>query len=156
MTTISLRAVLLGGVAAMSGIVAVPAFAQGSDAIEQQRSGVTDIVVTARRREENLQDTPVSVTAVNSAIIEERGIENFVDISKITPNVKIHDTPGGIGAASATATTSSATTRRSASISTAFPSAVSRPRRWTSSSRTRCRCCAARRARCSAKMLRPA
>ncbi|MCB2064273.1 MAG: TonB-dependent receptor, partial [Novosphingobium sp.] len=98
MTTISLRAVLLGGVAAMSGIVAVPAFAQGSDAIEQQRSGVTDIVVTARRREENLQDTPVSVTAVNSAIIEERGIENFVDISKITPNVKIHDTPGGIGA----------------------------------------------------------
>jgi len=100
MATKSLRASLLGSAAILSGIIAVPAYAQGSEEIEGQRSGVGDIVVTARRREENLQDTPVSVTAVNSALIEERGIENFVDISKITPNLKVHDTPGGLGAVS--------------------------------------------------------
>lgn len=99
MASKSLRASLLGSAALLSGILAVPAFAQDSSEIEGQRSGIADIVVTARRREESIQDTPVSVTAVNSAIIEARGIENFTDLSKITPNVKIHDTPGGIGAA---------------------------------------------------------
>ena len=99
MASKSLRVSLLGSAAVLSGVFAVPAFAQDSSEIEGQRSGIADIVVTARRREESIQDTPVSVTAVNAAIIEERGIENFVDLSKITPNVKIHDTPGGIGAA---------------------------------------------------------
>jgi iron complex outermembrane receptor protein len=98
MASRSLRATLLGSAALFSGMIVAPAHAQGSDEIEQ-RSALGDIVVTARRREENLQDTPVSITAVNAAIIEERGIESFVDLAKITPNVKIHDTPGGIGAA---------------------------------------------------------
>jgi iron complex outermembrane receptor protein len=100
MAAFSSRAILLGSAAVLSGFAALPAYAQDTaEEIEGQRSGIADIVVTARRREENLQDTPVSVTAVNAAIIEERGIENFVDLAKITPNVKIHDTPGGIGAA---------------------------------------------------------
>lgn len=99
MASQSLRASLLGSAAIFSSVLAVPAYGQDSSEVEVQRSGIADIVVTARRREESIQDTPVSVTAVNSAIIEERGIENFVDLAKITPNVKIHDTPGGIGAA---------------------------------------------------------
>jgi iron complex outermembrane receptor protein len=100
MASKTIRVSLLCSAALLSGILAVPAFAQAADEeVEGQRSGIADIVVTARRREESIQDTPVSVTAVNAAIIEERGIENFVDLAKITPNVKIHDTPGGIGAA---------------------------------------------------------
>jgi len=90
---------LLFAATALSSLVVTPVFAQDSAEIEQQRGGLSDIVVTARRREENLQDTPVSVTAVNAEIIEERGIENFVDLAKIVPNVKIHDNPGGIGGA---------------------------------------------------------
>ena len=65
----TIRASLLGSAAILSGMLALPAYAQGSEEIEGQRSGVGDIVVTARRREENLQDTPVSVTTVNSALI---------------------------------------------------------------------------------------
>jgi iron complex outermembrane receptor protein len=100
MASNSFRAGLLGSAAVLTSFLALPAYAQEtSSEIEGQRSSIGDIVVTARRREESIQDTPVSVTAVNSAIIEERGIENFVDLAKITPNVKIHDTPGGIGAA---------------------------------------------------------
>ncbi len=98
MTSISLRATLLGGVAAMSATIAAPALAQGSDEIQQQRSGISEIVVTARKREESLQDTPIAVTAVTSETLEARGIENFTDISRIAPNLKVHDTPGGIGA----------------------------------------------------------
>jgi iron complex outermembrane recepter protein len=92
---------MLFGATALTSLTAAPApaLAQGAAEAEEDRGGIADIVVTARRREENLQDTPVSVTAVNAAIIEQRGIENFVDLAKITPNVKIHDTPGGIGAA---------------------------------------------------------
>jgi iron complex outermembrane recepter protein len=99
MTTRSLRSAFLFGATALTSLTVTPVFAQDSSEIEQQRGGLGDIVVTARRREESLQDTPVSVTAVNSEIIEARGIANFVDLAKITPNVKIHDTPGGIGAA---------------------------------------------------------
>jgi iron complex outermembrane receptor protein len=94
-----IRATLLSSAAMLSGFAVTPAFAQDAAEEISQRSGLTDIVVTARRREENLQDTPVSVTAVNAEIIEERGIENFVDLAKIVPNVKIHDNPGGIGGA---------------------------------------------------------
>jgi iron complex outermembrane recepter protein len=97
--TSKIRSSLLFTATALSSLVVTPVFAQDSAGIEQQRSGLGDIVVTARRRDENLQDTPVSVTAVNAEIIEQRGIVNFTDLAKMVPNMKIHDNPGAIGGA---------------------------------------------------------
>ena len=47
-------------------LTAAPAIAQdGGDATAQENEGVGTIIVTAQRREENIQDVPISVTAVS-------------------------------------------------------------------------------------------
>lgn len=47
-------------------------------------SVVEEVVVTARKVEEGLQDTPVAVTAISAAQMEELGVVSLADISKMT------------------------------------------------------------------------
>lgn len=60
--------------------------AQGSGA---DAFAIEEIVVTARRREESLQDTPIAVTAYSEDEMDLRGHLNITDISQSTPNVNI-------------------------------------------------------------------
>ena len=46
-----------------------------------------EIIVTARRREESLMDTPVSITAFTNADLEARQIINAADIDQAVPNM---------------------------------------------------------------------
>ena len=48
--------------------------------------GLEEVVVTARYRQENLQTTPVAITAVTAEEIESRGFVNTSDIAFTTPN----------------------------------------------------------------------
>lgn len=50
-----------------------------------------EIVVTAQKREESLQDTPVAVSAFTATAIENKGIENISEVADFTPNL-IFDT----------------------------------------------------------------
>ena len=50
---------------------------------------IEEIVVTARRREESLQDTPIAVTAYSEDEMDLRGHLSITDISQATPNVNI-------------------------------------------------------------------
>jgi len=49
---------------------------------------IEEITVTARRREEGLQDVPLSVTAFSTADIERRGISNIADIARLTSSLE--------------------------------------------------------------------
>lgn len=49
--------------------------------------GIEEIVVTARRREESLQDTPISITAVTADALVERDITSIQRIDNIAPNM---------------------------------------------------------------------
>jgi len=60
--------------------------AQGSD---DGVFALEEVVVTARRREENLQQVPVSVANFSGAELEARSIQNIQDINVLTPNVTI-------------------------------------------------------------------
>ena len=51
--------------------------------------GLEDIVVTARRVEENLQRVPVVVTTLNAGAIERRNITAVNDIQFSVPNLQI-------------------------------------------------------------------
>jgi iron complex outermembrane receptor protein len=84
-------------VASLLAAYAAPAAAQSQDAgpASAGATGLEEVVVTARRRAENLQDTPVSVTALNAATFERRNLDNLSDISRATPNL-IFDT-GSMG-----------------------------------------------------------
>lgn len=46
-----------------------------------------EIVVTAQRREESLQDTPVAVSAFTASAIQDKGLEDISEVADFTPNL---------------------------------------------------------------------
>lgn len=65
----------------------------GHPAIAQQGSGIEDIVVTAQKREESLQKTPISAAAFTGAALESRGIANLTDLQAQVPNLQLTPHP---------------------------------------------------------------
>ena len=59
----------------------------------------TAIIVTARRREEALQDTPVAITAINAAMLENKNSLNIGDLQGEAPNLLITQQNSGAAAA---------------------------------------------------------
>jgi len=55
-----------------------------------------EIVVTAQRRAESLQETPVAVTALTGDVLEERLVTNVLDVATQVPNLTI-ETVTGVG-----------------------------------------------------------
>lgn len=75
-------------------------YAQGSSEAEARTTqdrgiGVEDIVVTAQKREQSLQDVPVAVTALTENMIQANRITNIQDLSGLAPNVVIRPAAGG-------------------------------------------------------------
>ncbi|SFR90427.1 TonB-dependent receptor [Sphingomonas jatrophae] len=66
--------------------------APNSDAATQ--SGIADIVVTARRRAESLQNVPLSVTGISAATIEQRDITSVDRLNGLAPAVFITPAAG--------------------------------------------------------------
>ena len=52
-----------------------------------------EIVVTAQKKEESLQDVPIAITALTETVIDDLDIANVVDLAGIAPNVHIINTP---------------------------------------------------------------
>jgi iron complex outermembrane recepter protein len=77
-TTLSAIAAIMGVNAAT---IAGNAWAQGA---------LEEIVVTATRRETNVQDTPLAITALSSEMMESQNIENLEDITAVVPNVLLY------------------------------------------------------------------
>ena len=63
----------------------VMAFSVNELAIAQEDAAFEEIVVTARKREESLLEVPLSITALTSDDIEQKGIGEFKDIISFTP-----------------------------------------------------------------------
>jgi iron complex outermembrane receptor protein len=78
-TAFAATAVAAGGVASSE-----PASTAGS---------LEEIVVTATRREETISKVPISVTAFNQEMLDQKGIKDFQDMVRFTPGVSI-DTSG--------------------------------------------------------------
>ena len=52
-------------------------------------TGVTEVVVTAQRRSQNIQEVPESVQAISSQQLIAAGIKSTQDLGQLTPNVTI-------------------------------------------------------------------
>ncbi len=74
-----------------STAMAMPAIAQDSAA--EDTGGIGDIVVTAQKRAENVQDVPLAISAVSSEYLESRDISSIDRLGSIAPNVKIERAP---------------------------------------------------------------
>ena len=66
-----------------------------------QASELEEIIVTAQRRAESLQDTPISVTAFTSADLQNKGISDIAEIADFTPNMMFDTTAIISGSSSA-------------------------------------------------------
>jgi iron complex outermembrane receptor protein len=66
-------------------------------AADNQRQGLEEIVVTARRQAENLQTTPVSVSAVSEKMLERANVTQIDRITTMVPNVSIQQQSGFLG-----------------------------------------------------------
>ena len=80
--------------AALGAANAPGATAQGA-AAAQGAGQIEELMVTARRREENLQQVPVSVTAFSAGDINDIGITDISHISQLTTNLIIMPNTGG-------------------------------------------------------------
>lgn len=82
---------------AMGALLAVtPAFAQDADE-EETNTANAEIVVTAQFREQRLQDTPLSITAVDAALLEARNQTDLSQIAAQAPNVSLNAMGGAYG-----------------------------------------------------------
>jgi iron complex outermembrane recepter protein len=85
------RLYLLAGTAlAASTGFAAPALAQEAD----DSSGLAEIIVTAQKREQSLQDVPIAVTAVSGESLAANRVTNIVDLSAIAPGVTVRPSLG--------------------------------------------------------------
>jgi iron complex outermembrane receptor protein len=78
--------------ATTSLIFAAPAFAQDASAeaaAAEDTGGLEEIVVTAQKREENLQDVPVSVTALSAESLANARIADFTDLTRAASSLTV-------------------------------------------------------------------
>ncbi|MEZ5573095.1 MAG: TonB-dependent receptor [Halioglobus sp.] len=54
-----------------------------------QAGTLEEVIVTANKRAQNLQDVPITVTAFSEEIIQEAGIKNVSDLALLTPSLNI-------------------------------------------------------------------
>ncbi|MFC3581984.1 TonB-dependent receptor [Sphingomonas hylomeconis] len=92
---VAITAVQFSAAAHAQGATAVPAgvdgAAPGQEPAEQDDKGLTDIVVTAQRREENLQDVPVTISHVSGAQMRAQGADTLKDIQQLVTGISIRE-----------------------------------------------------------------
>ena len=62
------------------------ALAIASSGIAAQDSGLEEVIVTAAKRNQDLQEVPIAVNAFTSQVIQEAGINDLQDIARMTPS----------------------------------------------------------------------
>jgi iron complex outermembrane receptor protein len=92
--------VLVSWVALLCALVVGKTHASDASAPQDQSASAAaleEITVTARRVSENLQQTPVSITAITSEDIDNRGITSIADLASEAPNVTLEQNTAGFG-----------------------------------------------------------
>lgn len=67
---------------------------------EASDTTLEEILVTARKREERLIDTPISITAITEATIDKRNLKNLTGLSQVVPNLVFDLGTGSTGGSS--------------------------------------------------------
>ena len=62
-------------------------------AASQAQAQLEEVVVTAQKREQSLQDAPIAITAFGQNELEQKGVRDLVDLGTFAPNVKVAPLP---------------------------------------------------------------
>ena len=93
-STVSQLAVLAAGGLIFGSVPTIAATSDGSEKVTEEV-----VVVSARRKDEDVQDVPLSVTVLGSDLLEAKNIGNLRDLNTAVPNITI-GASGGIGGGS--------------------------------------------------------
>lgn len=95
----TLKITMIAGASFLAG--ASPAWGQGAVINDSEEPAFTsnDIIVTARRRDESVQDVPLVVQAVTAQELAQLNIRDFKDIQSLVPGLNISTTQNGIQSA---------------------------------------------------------
>lgn len=91
-----IRSTMLSGAAGLAVALAVPAFAADTapqaaeDSADAQEGGLNEIIVTAERRQQSLQEVPISATVLDADDISRKGVTNISDIQQVAPSIAIN------------------------------------------------------------------
>jgi iron complex outermembrane receptor protein len=66
-----------------------------STVVRDDSAVIEEVVVTAQKREQNIQDTPIAMSALDSQALVDQKVNDISDITANTPNVQIAPSPGG-------------------------------------------------------------
>jgi iron complex outermembrane recepter protein len=83
-----LRIAVLGVLGAYAGLAA----AQETATAPAQGRTLEEIIVTAQKREQNLQDVPIVVTAINQQLLQDTGVRDIKDLTLLTPGLIVTST----------------------------------------------------------------
>ena len=82
--------------AAIFAIIASPHAVAAEDS---RSTTVEEVIVTAQKHEESLQQTPIAISAFSAAALEQRGIMQTQEVSLFTPNMTAAVQPSSSGTA---------------------------------------------------------
>jgi iron complex outermembrane receptor protein len=67
--------------------VASTSQAQTPDPVADRNDELTEVIVTASRREEKLRDVPAAITTIGADIISNAGVQDFRDYASLVPGM---------------------------------------------------------------------
>jgi len=79
------------------GLSALSLVGTGVALAQQTAGGLEEIIVTAQKRSESIQEVPLSITALSSDVLEQRSVQSFADYGNRIPNLGFANTGDGIG-----------------------------------------------------------
>ncbi len=68
--------------------LAISSLTLGSVVPVHAQDTIEEIIVTARKKEERLQEIPLSITAIPAEVLERKGIRDLKDIARLTPGMQ--------------------------------------------------------------------
>lgn len=77
------------------------AFAQDEDDGEGEGYTSSTIYVTAQFREQDVQDTPIAISALDAQLLENNGVEDIIGAANLAPNVQLSAGAGNFGGVAA-------------------------------------------------------
>jgi iron complex outermembrane receptor protein len=86
----------LFGCAAFVGLSCASAAAMAQAAPGEGQT-LSEIVVTAQKREQSLQDVPIAITALGHEALQTNRVTNVQDLNNLAPNLTVRTSAGGIG-----------------------------------------------------------
>ena len=84
----------LVGMLIVTSLISSYAVSQEQERVKRTNRLLEEVIVTAQKREENLQDIPIAITAFSGAKLEALGIDSIQDLGAVTPGLTTSNSAG--------------------------------------------------------------